>query len=118
MAFLAGSNYRGFTRPERQYQFHPTRKWRLDFAWVRERVAVEVEGGIWRRNSEGNWAGAHSHPMNIERDIEKGNALAALGWILVRATDKNIKSGEVFDVLRAALDARKIETKELLSTAG
>ena len=51
---------------EREFRFAPPRRWRLDFAWPAVRVAVEIEGGIWRPGG-----GAHSRPANIERDAEK-----------------------------------------------
>jgi len=91
MAFLVGVKQRGLPVPEREYRFHPTRKWRVDFVWVEQRLAVEIEGGIWRRGG-----GAHSHPLNIERDIEKSNALTLAGFHLLRITDKAIKSGVAF----------------------
>lgn len=31
---------------EREYVFHPKRKWRFDFAWPHIKLAVEVEGGV------------------------------------------------------------------------
>ena len=84
--------------PEREYLFHPTRKWRVDFAWPKRRLFVEIEGGIWRRGG-----GAHSHPSNIERDIEKGNAITMAGCFLLRVTDKMIKSGEAFELVKKFL---------------
>ena len=30
--------------PQREYRFHPERKWRFDFAWPERRFAVEIEG--------------------------------------------------------------------------
>ena len=71
-----------------QHQFHPERKWRLDFAYPELRLGIEVEGGIWRKGG-----GAHSHPINIERDIEKHNALVMLRWTVFRFTPQIITSG-------------------------
>ena len=31
----------------REYKFHPTRKWRFDFAHVATKTAIEIEGGTW-----------------------------------------------------------------------
>ena len=49
-----------------QYPFAASlgRKFRADFAWPEYQLLVEVQGGIWRRGG-----GAHSHPIDIERDI-------------------------------------------------
>ncbi len=33
--------------PEREWRFHPPRRWRFDFAWPGDMVACEVEGGTW-----------------------------------------------------------------------
>lgn len=73
----------GFPKPTLQFRFHPERLWRADFAWPDQKLLVEIEGGIWMRGG-----GGHSHPMGIEKDIEKHNAAVALGWRLIRVTDK------------------------------
>ena len=31
-----------------EYRFHPTRKWRFDYAWPENKIALEVEGGSGR----------------------------------------------------------------------
>jgi very-short-patch-repair endonuclease len=61
--------------PESEYRFHPTRRWRFDFAWPAQRVAVEVDGGQWR-------AGGGRH--NTDQDREKLNTAAAMGWRVLR----------------------------------
>jgi hypothetical protein len=30
-----------------EYQFHPKRKWRFDYAIPSHKIAIEVEGGAW-----------------------------------------------------------------------
>ncbi|QOR55546.1 MAG: hypothetical protein UMS36scaffold28_36 [Phage 59_13] len=74
-----------------QYRFHPERLWRFDFAWPQRKIAFEIEGGIWRKGG-----GAHSHPLNIERDIEKLNAAALLGWRVIRITGKMLPVRNLF----------------------
>lgn len=81
------------------YQFDLVRKWKFDFAWPDVHVAVEIEGGIWRGRGRGsktsdNTGGAHSHPLNILRDIEKYNAAARAGWRILRFTPDMVKKGE------------------------
>ena len=34
--------------PIREHRFHETRKWRFDLAWLKYKLAVEVEGGKWK----------------------------------------------------------------------
>jgi len=77
----------GLPEPRPEYNFSPTRGWRFDYAFVDRKIACEVEGGIWRRGG-----GAHSHPMGIERDIEKYNAAAVLGWRILRAAPEKLGS--------------------------
>ena len=84
--------------PKREYVFHPTRKWRLDFAWPDLRAAVEIEGGIWVPGG-----GAHSRPMNIRRDLEKGNALAMLGWHVLRIPPEDVARGKSMQLVDAFL---------------
>lgn len=65
----------GIPRPVSEHQFHPTRRWRFDFAWPARRVAVEIDGGRWKA-----LGGRHAG----DGDREKLNAAAALGWRVLR----------------------------------
>lgn len=72
--------------PVPEYRFHPTRRWRFDFAWpavTRGGVAVEVDGGQWR-------AGGGRH--NTDRDREKLNTAAALGWRVLRFSHQALET--------------------------
>lgn len=84
-----------------EHQFHPLRHYAFDWASPGHKVAVEYEGGIWRGGG-----GAHSHPTNIERDIDKHNAAQLLGWIVIRVTEKQVDTGEAFEMVCHALQAR------------
>lgn len=86
-------------QPEREYRFHPERRWRLDFAWVEEKIALEIEGGIYV-------AGRHGRGAGIAGDIEKGNAAVLLGWRLLRATNHMIEDGTALDLVRSLLAAQ------------
>lgn len=72
-----------------EFRFHPIRLWRFDFAIPAYRLGIEIDGGVWRPGG-----GAHSHPSNIMRDIEKSNHATISGWHLLRFTDKEIRSSE------------------------
>lgn len=69
----------GLLIPEREYRFHRHRKWKFDFAYPDRKLAIEVEGGIWRRGG-----GAHSSGLAIIRDIEKYNTAILMGWRVIR----------------------------------
>ena len=86
----------GLTVPTAEYPFHPTRKWRLDFAWVNERVGLEVDGGIWTRGRHNRGAGWH-------KDAEKRRELAALGWVLIPVTPEQLEAGIWTDPAKRAI---------------
>ena len=88
----------------REHVFHPTRKWRLDFAWLPQMVAVEVEGILW------SGLGRHQQRDGFVKDCEKYEAAAVLGWIVYRVPgpwivegDRRIWRPEVIDTLRVLL---------------
>lgn len=63
---------------------------------------MEIEGGIWMR-AYGRGGGAHSRPMNILRDMEKGNLAAKLGWRVFRFTTQEFKNGTAHSFMQAVL---------------
>lgn len=79
--------------PEREYQFHPARRWRFDFAFPGEMVAVEIEGGTWS-------GGRHTRGSGYLGDIEKYNMASLLGWHIYRFTTEMVRSGAAIDIIR------------------
>jgi very-short-patch-repair endonuclease len=79
-----------------EHRFDPVRRWRLDFAFVPQKLAIEVEGGIWT-------GGRHGRGVGMEKDAEKYNQLTLMGWRLLRFTDKPIKSGAAVAMIQEAL---------------
>ena len=63
----------------REFKFHPTRRWRFDFAIMAKQglIAVEVEGGVWT-------GGRHVNPIGFTKDCEKYNEATMLGWKVIR----------------------------------
>ena len=76
--------------PEREYRFHPTRKWRFDFAYPERMLAIEIEGGTYS-------GGRHTRGQGFENDCEKYNAATLMGWRVLRYTAKMIESGEAIN---------------------
>lgn len=66
-------------KPVFEYQFHQTRKWKIDAAWPEYKLAVEVEGGIY-----GKKGGGHRSISGFEANLEKYNRLSIEGWFLIR----------------------------------
>lgn len=65
--------------PETEFVFAPPRKWRFDYCWPRQKVALEVEGGVWTR-------GRHTRGAGFLKDMEKYNEAARLGYLVLRTT--------------------------------
>lgn len=80
-----------------EYRFHPTRKWRFDWAWPSQMVALEIEGGAWSR-------GRHTRGKGFIADCEKYNQAVLLGWRVLRVTPQQVKSGEAGRLVRLAID--------------
>lgn len=77
----------GLPVPTPEWRFHPGRAWHFDYAWPLKFVALEIEGGIWKKGG-----GAHSHPLNIERDMEKYSEAAVLGWRVLRVPPEALRT--------------------------
>lgn len=72
---------------EREFAFHPTRKWRADFRLQGFDVLVEVEGGV-------HAMGRHQRPKGFQADLDKYNAAATLGWTVLRFSTADVRSGD------------------------
>jgi len=81
---------------EREYRFHPTRRWRFDFAWVEGKVALEVEGSVWAQ-------GRHTRGKGFLGDIEKYNEAVLRGWKLLRVSTTHAGLGYAVDLVGRAL---------------
>jgi hypothetical protein len=92
----------GLDEPATEVRFHPDRKWRFDFAWPDQMIALEVEGGIFTR-------GRHQRPAGMLADIEKYSTCAAMGWALIRTTPQNLCMNETLDLLKMAFARRDDE---------
>lgn len=87
------SRLAGLGAPAAEHRFHPIRKWRFDWAWVPQKIALEVQGGVWTGGKHGRGAG-------IVKDHEKLNAAQALGWRVIQLTPGQVKKGELLAWLK------------------
>ena len=76
----------GLPVPEREYRFHPVRKWRFDLAYPSRFIAIECDGGTWS-------GGRHVRGAGYQCDAEKFNAASRLGWAVFHYTGGMIRSG-------------------------
>ena len=82
--------------PIPEYKFHNSRKWRFDYAFPEQKVAVEIEGGIWTQ-------GRHVRPYGYRADMEKYNAAAALGWKVFRFEPSKITTTKTLQLLKLVI---------------
>ena len=78
----------GLPLPVTEYRFHPTRRWRFDFAWPDHKLAVEIEGGAWT-------GGRHTRGSGFVGDCDKYNAATILGWRVLRFTTSHLQDERV-----------------------
>jgi very-short-patch-repair endonuclease len=83
---------------EREHRFAQGRRWRFDFAWPAQRVALEVEGGAWT-------GGRHTRGAGFLADLEKYNRAALDGWRVIRAGSAHVKYGIAASWIKEALAA-------------
>ena len=79
---------------EREYRFHPTRKWRADFAHVESRTLIEIEGGIYIAGG-----GRHNRAAGFLADLEKYLEASLAGWRVVRLAEPFITAPMVERVI-------------------
>jgi very-short-patch-repair endonuclease len=88
----------GLPAPTLEHRFHPVRRWRFDLAWFDQRVALEVDGGIWT-------GGRHVRPLGYRKDVEKLNHAVLAGWRVLRAVPEQVKSGEAVRMVESLLSS-------------
>jgi hypothetical protein len=99
---------------EREYKFardaigNPTKKirallsfaglkdWRFDFAIPSQKIAIEIEGGIFT-------GGRHVQGVGFEKDCEKYNCALLLGWRVLRFSSNHVKSGRALELTEKLL---------------
>lgn len=98
-------------RCEKEWKFHPVRKWRFDYAFPDFKVALEVEGGVFT-------GGRHTRSVGFIKDIEKYNTAAMLGWTVVRTVPDELYTGKTLTMLKLLIDARKIRDEKIQDNTG
>jgi|SRR5579862_4812020 len=75
-------------KPVREFLFAPERKYRADFAFpdAKPPLLIEIEGGS-------NSRGRHNRGSGFQRDCEKYNLAAQLGFSILRYTTEMVTCG-------------------------
>jgi hypothetical protein len=98
--FTALCRSHGLPFPFPEARFHPTRRWRFDWSWPQEKIALEINGGVWR-------GGRHNTGKGYLGELEKLNEAQILGWKVIQVTPDQVKSGEAFAIVKRAMEGCK-----------
>ena len=91
--------------PVAEYRFHPTRRWRFDYAFPGQMLAIEIEGGH-------HAGGRHTRGTGFENDIMKYEAAMLLGWDVYRCTTQMATSGHAIDTVLKLLEIKAAKSQE------
>ena len=86
----------GLPEPTPEFKFCETRRWRFDYAWVEQKVALEQDGGLFVN-------GYHARGGGIEKEHEKFNEAACLGWRILRVQPRGLLKLATISLLRRAI---------------
>ena len=100
--FLLQLRRLGIPEPVRELAFHPSRRWRFDYAWPTWMLAVEVDGGTFARGR----ASGHTSISGMARDREKDAEAAILGWSVIRVDAVHVDNGIGADWVRRWIKER------------
>ena len=83
----------------REYRFHgiPALK-----------IAVECDGGVWGY-------GRHNRPKGYIKDMEKFNAAAEMGWVVLKFTPQQLMTHATIVTLRTTI-AKRVEEMARMAT--
>lgn len=108
---------------QREYRFHPTRRWRYDFYLEAEdkyadwpeppfgvnllppeeppkrKILVDVQGGLYMRGTRGK----HARPAGYRNDAEKMHAAQQMGYQVIYVTADMVTDGTALKMIREAL---------------
>lgn len=88
-----------------QHRFHPTRRWRFDFAWPEKLFAVEVQGLAKPTYSKRGKLilGGHQSIAGIKNDLEKYDEALRRGWRVYCCEQSMVDSGRALKTIQIVL---------------
>lgn len=103
--FQALIEVHGWPAAQREQRFHEAgfiyakkRQWRFDFAWPDMKLAVEIDGGLFRPMS------GHRSPIGITEDRVKDAVAQLMGWVVLRFTEISFRNDDVIPIMEEAFE--------------
>lgn len=76
---------------EQQYRWHPNRKFRADYAFIEQRVLVELDGAV------------HRIKNRFKADIRKRQEAILQGWTMLPISTDQVRDGTAVEIVKRAL---------------
>jgi very-short-patch-repair endonuclease len=94
-----------------ELQFAPPRKFRFDYAILAFFIAIEVDGGAFKkrtyRNKKGELittiGGRHNSGTGFLKDMEKLNLATMMGWRILRFTPQELCTNVTIETIKATI---------------
>ena len=86
----------GLPVPVAEYRFHPVRRWRFDYALPELKIGLEIDGAVFTQ-------GRHTRGAGVEKDMEKLNEAAILGWRVLRVSTGMVSDGRALGFIERVL---------------
>lgn len=87
--------------PQFEFRFHSKRKWRFDIAFPGNRLAIEIQGGLFIKEG-----GRHNRGAALLKEHEKLNEAACAGFRVLYTVPKQLLSEGFMGTVKRALDWR------------
>lgn len=114
----------------REFMFHPTRRWRIDLAFPSRQIAVEVEGALFKGHRTiadietitragqvlrpadlkalKSRGGRHNNAAGMMADMEKYNEAQAVGWVILRVMPQWVEDGRALAWFESVWNIRSL----------
>ena len=112
----------GLPDPVPEHRVLSTRRFRFDYAWPEEMVALEIEGGFFGTGRRCPVCrqlprSGHSSVKRLKDDADKYSWAAAIGWTIIRRWPDALLTDETRAMLRAAFNLQDGDRREFVEAA-
>jgi very-short-patch-repair endonuclease len=91
---------RNLPEPVREYRPIPGRRFRIDFSYPDQKLAIELEGGTWS-------GGRHTRGAGFRNDCLKYALLTLAGWKVLRFTTDMVSDDTALDMVESIINGRE-----------